>query len=199
MGRYLTTYIVSGYMRTGTSMMMQCLVACGMESVHDLRREQMNQRWGDRFYRPNKHGFYEPWYSQLRDPGFPRQYEGKLLKVLWGGLSALVELPGGYKIVFMRRHPEEIRQSYEGFFGKPLRLPSLFHYEERMRYALDYIENRSDMQLSAVFQYRDVVDNPLPAFQKLANAGWPIDPHVAAAQVDPTQCRFKLENLEVGI
>ena len=40
-------YVVTGYMRTGTSMMMQCLQAGGLEAVYSPAREGMNERHGE--------------------------------------------------------------------------------------------------------------------------------------------------------
>ncbi len=51
-------YLVSGDMRTGTSMMMQALEAGGLEAVYNENRDRMNQQYGDKDYQPNGGGFY---------------------------------------------------------------------------------------------------------------------------------------------
>lgn len=189
-------YLVTGYMRSGTSMMMQSLIAGGLEALYDERRENMNKSYGDEHYKPNAKGFYEPSYMEYRKFGFPKMHDGKLLKVLRGGVPMLAV--ADYLVILMRRHPEEIRQSYEAFFGGKADMVILNNYEERLTNTEEMIRNRRDMNLTCL-DYRTVVDDPNLAFETLRENGWPIDVDVAAANVDPTQCRFRLELLEVGI
>jgi len=189
-------YLVTGYMRSGTSMMMQCLVAGGLDPVYDPRREHMNETYGDEHYKPNAKGFYEPSYMEYRKFGFPKMYDGKLMKILRGGVPTLAV--ADYLVILMRRDPEEIRQSYEAFFGGSADMVILNNYEERLANSEEMIRNRRDMSLTCL-DYRSVVDDPRPAFETLHGNGWPIDVDAAAAEVDPTQCRFRLEQLEVGI
>ncbi len=190
-----TVYIVSGFMRTGTSMMMRALEKGGMDARYSRARDRMNAKFGDDFYRPNAGGFYELDRHHYREFGFPRKWKGCLIKALYGALWRMVA--GKYKIVFMRRDPEEIRQSYEAFFQKePPRV--LKNYSAVMDSATDMLKVRTDVGLTE-FQYRDVVRDPLVAFQRLVGNGWPIDAHKAASIVDPQQCRFRIENLDVGV
>ena len=195
----MITHLVSGYMRSGTSMMMGALIAGGMEPFFDPSRDRLNEAFGDDEYRPNP-AYYEPTGEQIRTLGFPRQYAGKLLKILYGGVAEMAPLPDGYRVVFMWRDPEEIRQSYEGFFH-PRKAPAWLPegYEERMRLALDHLHNRKDVRSVTELHYRDVVEDPETAFRALRDAGWPVDVVAAAAHVDPSLCRYRLEALEVGI
>jgi len=94
-------YIVTGYMRSGTSMMMQALIAGGLEADYDERRERMNDNYGDKFYRPNGGGFYELSYMEYKKENFPLDHEGKLIKALRGGIDQIA--PHEYKIVMMLR------------------------------------------------------------------------------------------------
>jgi hypothetical protein len=191
-----TTYIVSGYMRTGTSMMMQCISgSSNLEIEYDEIREELNKRYGDEFYLPNPRGFFELALDRVLRIGFPREFEGKLIKVLYGGLMSLVA--GDYKIVFMMRDKEEIRQSYEAFFdmGPPKLLE---HYDELMKDTIERADTRNDTDI-VVFNYRDVVDQPQEKFQILKDRGWPIDVSQAASIVDPKLYRFRREILAEGI
>ena len=52
-------YIVSGFMRTGTSMMMKALEAGGLEAAYQQSREAMRKRYADEHYDPNVGGRYE--------------------------------------------------------------------------------------------------------------------------------------------
>lgn len=192
-------YVVSGFMRTGTSMMMNALSAGGLDPVTNPSRDHMNDRFGDEYYQPNPNGFYELTRQEYRQLDFPKQFDGKLIKLLYAGLHRLAV--HHYRILFMKRHPEEIRQSYEAFFGiVPLQYMQVFdNYKAIMTEAVNQLHNRRDVASVHVFEYRQVVEHPFAHFEELASDGWPIDPAKAVTVVDPDQCRFKLEILEVGI
>ncbi len=122
-------------------------------------------------------------------------HEGKVVKFLYGGINRIVA--GDYRVVFMQRDLEEVRQSYAAFFRERLPHSGEVHTAV-IANAIGILQQRRDVQL-AILQYRDVVEAPLKAFQGLRDTGWPIDPVKAAAIVDPALCRFRLEQLEVGI
>lgn len=188
-------YVVSGYMRTGTSMMMQGLEAGGLEAAFNPIRDKMNDQYGDEHYKPNPGGFYEFHRKEFKQYGFPRMYPGKLIKCLFGGLWKFPV--DDYKIVFMMRDPEEIRQSFEAFFGNKMSgLPE--KYSTIMQDAIDMLNNRKDTALD-VFQYREVVTDSLKHFSLLAEHGWPIDVQKAVDTVNPKLCRFRREILTDGI
>lgn len=189
----MTTYVVTGYMRSGTSMMMHALEAGGLEAAFS-NREHLNTKFGDEHYQPNPDGFYELKREEYQQPGFPRMYEGKLIKMLMGGVPRIVA--GDYKIVFMRRDFEEIRQSYEAFFGIPPRI-NAEEYDQRVADTLGILRQRKDVYVQPM-QYRDVVEEPELAFGVLRGQGWPIDEFAAAGVVDSAQCRFRIEELAIG-
>ena len=189
------TFVVSGYMRTGTSMMMKALEKGGMEAAYNTDRNKLNDLHGDEHYTPNLGGYYELKHDDYLVYGFPREYKGKVIKILGKGIWNFVK--GNYKIVYMKRDFEEIRQSFEAFFDKPIVVDEKRYYEI-VKDSLDIIEVRQDMEVT-VFNYRDVVENPKESFTILANKGWPIDVDKAVDVVDPAQYRFRLENLAVGI
>jgi len=189
-------HIVSGFMRSGTSCMMAALIAGGMQAAWSEDRDRVAHSRSDGQYHPNKGGLYEVPLSEYQGVGFPLQYRGKLIKVMAWGLDGLAVNPQGYRVVLMMRDPEEIRQSYEAFFDQPLRMPWFTEYTERMERAVKLVRNRNDVLSVDVMQYRDLVTNPQA---ELAMLDWPIDVKAAAATVDPVQCRFKREQLTVGI
>jgi len=190
-----TTYVVSGYMRSGTSLMMQALENGGLTAEYSELREKMNDQFGDDNYKPNSGGFYELTNQQYMERAFPKAHFGKLIKCLYNSILKMVV--SDYKVVFMLRDKEEIRQSYEAFFDR--KLPAIFdHYEEMMEYTINMLKNRKDVDI-VVFKYRDVVKEPLKHFEILKNRGWEIDVEKAVATVDPSKVRFKLENLTIGI
>jgi hypothetical protein len=185
-------YVVTGYMRTGTSMMMQALAAGGLTPAFAPERETMNARFGDEHYRPNAGGFYEVALSEYEEAGFPLAYEGKLIKVLDWAVARMA--PHEYRVVYMRRDPEEIRQSFEAAFGSRL---DVSHYEARTARNIALLNNRKDVQL-VVCSYRQVIRNPSAHFLGLWEEGWPVDVDAAAAAIDPARCRFRRELLVEG-
>lgn len=194
-------YIVSGYMRTGTSMKMQGLVAGGMVAAYSKIRNLMNDHLGDDQYLPNRGGFYEMRPSEYQDPELAEKCDGKVVKLLITDtkpLNTVIKSGVPYRVVFMKRHPEEIRQSWDGFWGNTRQVMRVVNnYDAVMDKAIDRFKETAESV--SVFQYRKVVEHPLSAFKVLQATGWPVDPEKAAEVVDPKQYRFKLENLEVGI
>lgn len=190
-------YVVSGFMRTGTSMMMKALEAGGINTSYKQSRDEMKDRYGDDHYDPNIGGLYELERNDYRKPDFPRPYDGKLIKGLNGCIPNMNVMPNGISVVFMRRDPEEIRQSYDAFFSK--QLSSVETLNERMETIIERIKNRKDVVSFTELWYRNVVDNPYFHFSILKNEGWDIDVNSAAKVVDPNYCRFKKEELTIGV
>lgn len=191
----MATYFVSGFMRSGTSMMMRALEAGGLDAVHNPVRNRLVEHHSDKFYSPNSGGLYELTSTQYQEWGFPQRYKGKLVKCLYGGILRLAAVDD-FKVVFMRRDAEEIRQSYEAFFGTALPFGAA-GVDDRLGLSLRTLRQRRDIDVVEL-QYRDVVSDPLAWMNLLRQRGWPIDAEKAAAVVDPQQCRFRLETLTVG-
>ena len=189
-------YVVSGFMRTGTSMMMRALEVGGMETAYKADRDIMKNHYSDEHYDANIGGLYELERQDYKDPNFPRDYEGKLIKALNISVPRMAVMPNGIRVVFMRRDKEEIRQSYDAFFGQQLRVDNL---DERMEAIKEKILNRKDVISFNEFWFREAIDKPREHFQILKNDGWPIDVDKAVDMIDPKYCRFRLENLTVGI
>jgi hypothetical protein len=97
-----------------------------------------------------------------------------------------------YRVVFMRRDSEEIRQSYEGAFGGRVTAQQI---ETVIYEALRTLRNRRDVHEIVELQYADVIDDPVLA---IASLGWTIDAQAAASVVDPSLYRFRLNRLTVG-
>lgn len=186
-------------MRTGTSMVMRALEAGGMDAAYRQSREVMREHHADEKYDPNVGGLYELERKDYRREGFPRGYEGKLIKALNNAVPRMLPMPGGIRVVFMRRRAEEIDQSYRAFFGKRMGLWSDVQFQQYMDDIVALIRNRRDVLSCHVFWYRQVLDYPLGHFALLARAEWPIDVDTAAAVPDPALCRYKVESLDVGV
>lgn len=179
-------YLISNVHRSGSSMMMRCLIEGGLEGVYN---DNLDNRIYQDDYDPNPNGFYQ----NTVDENDLIEYENKLTKFPF---RSLLKLPiGNYKILFLKRNPEEIFNSMLEFtpfttWGKDMVV--LEFYEEVIGYIISELNKRSDVTLT-VLNYRDVVSNPLESFNKLVSGGWKIDPVISASLVDETLHRFKLE------
>ncbi len=180
-------YIVSGFMRSGTSMMMQALEAGGLNAVYDKRRNELNEKFGDEHYQINGDGFYELMSEDYQHPEFPDNHEGKLVKALYGIMPMLKPSDTMKYIVFMRRPFEEIAKSYIAAFGRlsPQIIPEITSYLDRVQ---DILRQRRDVVIEVV-DYHDTLNNPLVVFEKLKKCGWCINPKKAAAIIDPSKRR----------
>jgi len=198
-------YIVSGYWRSGTSLMMRALTAGGLDPLYqEGRSEELNRVLGTEDYAPNP-AYFELDARVMSRFDFPLGHDGKLIKCLTAGIPTLY--PMDYLMVGMWRHPEEIRQSYNAMTRKqgvvaPTWLDygpdQLARYERRMDLLRDHVHNRRDMQYVEV-KYRDELQaDPVGTFTRLRDCGWPINVEAAASAVEPERCRVKLEALVGG-
>lgn len=196
-------YVVSGYMRTGTSMMMKACIEGGLEAVYDPVRDEVlkAQTADDDWTIQHGESVYEPSRPQVSEIGFPRMHAGKVLKMLYGGVAGLAPHKGGYHFVFMRRPLEEIRQSYEAAFLRGRAAPILYNgrFDEVMDLAIETIHNRKDTLTCTVLQYHKVLRCPKKVFTTLRDKGWPIDVEAAALVPDLEMCRFREAELVAGI
>lgn len=184
-------------MRTGTSMMMKALESGGLNACYAPSRDKLKDLCGDEFYDPNVGGLYELERFEYLERDFPRKYEGKLIKALNTSVPRMAVMEHGIRVVFMRRNAEEIRQSYSGFFDK--QLYNTDGLDQNMDDVINRICNRKDVLSIHIFQFRDVVNEPAKHFKYLKNDGWPIDIDKAAAIPNEKYCRYKIEDLEVGV
>lgn len=163
-------YIVSGFMRSGTGMMMECLRAGGLEPLHadelDENMELKNRRI----------------FNALLNP---HQVDEKLFKCMAGSLTQIAAWD--WRIVFMRRPYADIKTSADALFGPGEHVPAENVFNNLIRYTTGQLCQRRDVQWEPI-AYRDVLVDPLSVFDTLQAAGWPIDPEKAAAVVDPTRC-----------
>jgi hypothetical protein len=181
-------YIVSGFMRCGTSMMMEALEAGGLEAAYSQKRDAaMNARWGQPDYLPNDR-YYELDGDDYLRGGLAERYAGKLVKCLWGGIIRLP--PCDARIVFMRRPAAEIRVSLLAFFGTDYAATQFPDLDKAMDGIVDVLRDRKSFRSVDVVDYHDVLRNPKAVFRALAGKGWPIDASKAAAVPTREKARF---------
>jgi len=192
-----TIYIVTSLHRSGSSMMMRCLEAGGIEAVCDKTMDSTLEEWfGSDGYSPNPNGFYQAPPGILEDGNFVEKMKGKVVKIYLTDISKLP--PANYKIIFMRRDKNEILASLSKMtsgkdVGREQR--NVENSETLIPNILSELATRQDMSFVQV-NFAQVVKNPLIEFAKLKNNfGIPIDVQAAASMVEPSLYRFKLENL----
>jgi sulfotransferase family protein len=157
--------IVSGLPRSGTSLMMQMLVAGGMAPLSD------GERLADT---DNPRGYLE-WerIKQLpTDPGCIAEAEGKVVKVI---SRLLLVLPAGYeyRVIFMQRPLPEVLASQDQMLRRrgtykegvdPAAISAAF--DKHLREVHAWLEGKSHLKVLKV-QYHDVLQDPKAVAQKL--------------------------------
>lgn len=180
--------VVSGLPRSGTSLMMQMLVAGGMTALSDGERTADTD---------NPRGYLE-WerIKQLpQDPGCIAEAEGKVVKVI---SRLLLLLPGGheYRVIFMQRPLPEVLASQDemmkrrGTFktgANPAIMSAAF--EKHLREVYAWMDSKTNVKALRV-AYHDVLKQPkeiiagLTEFLKI-----PMDIEAMVGQVDSSLYR----------
>ena len=203
-----TIYIVTGFMRSFTSMMMRALIAGGMTGVYDTSRDEWLEEVSADLatYHPNPNGVFEPTNEQ-RDVllRHPEKLNGKLIKQLC--IYGWLDLPfytGRYKVLLMLRDPDEIKDSVHRFTGKEVAYlddagnpvapftPEL--YRAVMVRAIRQLQGRRDIDYLAI-KGRDVLAEPLAVFNRIRLAGWPIDADECASMIQPELYRNRKQEV----
>lgn len=172
-------YIVSGVHRSGTSMMMKCLIDGGISPIWDNYRE-LSMRQNDRNdYKLNPDGFWEVGQRHYMKLGYTSTLPDDIcVKIQAIGLPILSS--GDYKIIFMRRNPEAIIKSYIKSFGQDIydkeygNRDFFEYYENLTGGVIDIMSERKDVELIEM-DYNYVVDHPLDAMKQIKDFGVPID------------------------
>ena len=169
-------YIVSGWMRSGTTMMMRCLDAGGIAVV----RDPDNPDW-------------EIGRNNYELHNTPEIYEGKAVKSLKVGPMRMRPWGGGYKLIHMKRSARAQQESWIARFGVMKQLEEI---ERQAQLSLDLAYNRRDTEVLEV-SYNDVVDAPLAAMLVVADflqhPTW--DAYRAAEVVDTKLRHWTIEDM----
>jgi|SRR5271167_3807969 len=180
--------IVSGLPRSGTSLMMQMLVAGGMTALSDGERHADTD---------NPRGYLE-WerIKQLpNDPACIAEGEGKVVKVI---SRLLLSLPAGheYRIIFMQRPLLEVLASQDQMLRRrgtlkegvdPAAMSAAF--EKHLRDVYAWLDGKSYVKALRA-QYHEVLSNPSDTGQQLAQfLRIPLDVEAMVQQVDTSLYR----------
>jgi len=187
--------IVSGLPRSGTSMMMQVLVAGGLEVMTDQIRTADDD---------NPKGYYEfERVKKLRDGdvAWLGQAHGKVVKII----SALLPyLPTGhhYQIVFMRRALPEILASQKKMLSNRGENPDSISddemgalFKKHLQSVEDWIGKQPNVRRIDI-DYNGLVQNPAPIIADLNHFfGGKLDPAKMAQVVDPSLHRNRVDKM----
>ena len=175
--------VVSGLPRSGTSLMMQMLVAGGMPALSDGERKADTD---------NPRGYLE-WerIKQLpQDPGCIAEAEGKVVKVI---SRLLLSLPAGheYRVIFMQRPLPEVLASQDEMMKRRGTLkaganPAIMSaaFEKHLREVYAWLDSRTNVKALRI-PYHDVLNRPkeiaavVPEFLQI-----PMDIEAMIQQVD---------------
>ena len=159
-----TNYIVSGLERSGTSLLMQILQACGLEiSFDDSRKPDIS----------NPKGYFEleggKIINKLMNGTFPLdEHKGKFIKITAYGLKFLP--PGNYKIIYSERNVEEILDSMEKMAGikDENREETKESFVKLNLMIKNQITTREDMEVLLV-NYNNILSNPETDIKRIAD------------------------------
>lgn len=174
-------YIVSGIHRSGTSMMMKCLIDGGITPIVSEYREMRMRANDSENYKLNPEGFYEVGQENYMRLGYTTELPDEIcVKIQAIGLPILSADKEGYKIIFMRRDPEAIKRSYIKSFGQKGwdrdygDKDWLEYYHHLTTGVIDIMNMRSDVDLLEI-DYNSVVDEPFEEMRKIKDFGVPIN------------------------
>ncbi len=189
--------IVSGYPRSGTSLMMQMLEAGGLPVLRDEVFRPANEH--------NPRGFYEIEdafrLGELeRSTAWLEETRGKTVKVV---APLLPRLPPdhAYKVLFMRRHVAEIIASHAK--ANALREDSpLSEREKNLAFKTEYVVYEAwllkQAHLPALFvSYNDLIASPVAPVARIREfLGLPLDADKMIAAIDPALYRNRGANVK---
>lgn len=179
-------YVVSGTVRSGTSMMMKCLHKGGLDSYYSRKQERMLREQFSLARNPG--GYWEPDPQEKYELDWPIKANRHAIKILapWRWLPVMARLC--YRVIIMTRDPKEIELSIKKINNGIVPAKDrhiLKNYDKFMQKGIQLAENRKDIQSVFILPFQEVLDYPGMVFKKLEVRGWPIDPAKAASVVNP--------------
>ncbi len=183
---YLT--IVSGLPRSGTSMMMKMLEAGGIPVLIDEIREADDD---------NPRGYYEfePVKKTKHDASWVADSMGKVVKMVH---LLLLDLPleYEYRVVFMRRHLDEVVRSQNVMLQRKGKGTDDLPAEQIKKLYLSQIdkvqsytsEHASHFQLIEI-DYNSVLEDPAPRIEQLQTLLGDLDASAMQTVVEPSLYR----------
>lgn len=184
----MSIYVVSGLPRSGTSLMMQMLQAGGVEILADDHRPPDADN-------PRGYFEYEPVKTLKRDNFWVSQAEGKAVKVM---APLLPYLPRHlrYKVIFMKRDPDEVLASQGALLRRLVREgskagnPTLKSIVARqLAETARWLATQPHFKVITI-EYREAFSNPEATARRVADfLGLPLDVGRMVTVIDPALYR----------
>jgi hypothetical protein len=179
-------YIVSGLHRTGTSALVRAVAEASTLTAHtdaDIE-EVIRSREIDPTYNPNPAGYFShsTMFSPIAD-WITDTPDGSVMKA---APEAFLQGTGSepLTVILTDRPANQIEASFAAAFG--MDVPD-HRYSARAQ-AQAILQQATNVMLTIV-NFADLIETPDQVFAGLAASGWPIDPTMAAATIDPTLYR----------
>ena len=181
--------VVSGLPRTGTSMMMQMLVAGGLKPYTDLNRQADES---------NPKGYFEVEQAkQLASHNvWVENCDGQVVKIV-APLIRYLPQAARYQVLFMDRDISEVMASQKSMLERlgnseeeidQNRMGEVFKQQARFALTALKLHGHSVMNVG----YSNVVEDPQSAANRICEfLDWDLDPNRMAAAVDPSLYREK--------
>ncbi|MBK9421973.1 MAG: alkaline phosphatase family protein [Flavobacteriales bacterium] len=183
--------VVSGLPRSGTSMMMQALVAAGLTPYMDGKRSPDESN-------PNGYLEHDSVKSLARDARFLEQAQGKVVKVV-APLLPYLQPRFHYKVIFMERELDEVIASQrrmlarDGKDKQAVTYPLGLHnaYKEQLRKVERWQEQCPNVEMIRL-HYGEVIKEPHTAMERVGKfLGKQLDLDAMAIAVHPELYREK--------
>jgi hypothetical protein len=179
-------YIVSGLHRTGTSALVRAISEASTLTAHtDADIEAViRSREIDPTYNPNPAGYFS--HSTMFSPIANWIADTPDNSVMKAAPEAFLQGTGSepLTVILTDRPANQIEASFAAAFG--MDVPD-HRYSARAQ-AQAILEQATNVVLTIV-NFADLIETPDQVFADLAASGWPIDPTMAAATIDPTLYR----------
>jgi predicted AlkP superfamily phosphohydrolase/phosphomutase/tetratricopeptide (TPR) repeat protein len=184
--------IVSGLPRSGTSLMMQLLVAAGREALTDSKRAVDEDN-------PLGYFEFEKSIELAKDTSWLQQARGKVVKIV---AQLLPHLPANehYQIIFMERDLAEVIASQKAMLARQSRRGAELDeqklhdtYTSQLNRVHAQLARRPDVRILTV-NYSDLLADPITQVKVLAEfLGEPFGIHAAAKAIRPELQRQKAD------
>lgn len=199
--------IVTGSVRSGTSLLMRMLESCGIPVVTDgIKPPDQN----------NPYGYYETrQVLAMRKGDFSvlNGAEGKALKVLPPTLLSRMPDTYVYRTIFMQRNPQEVASSFCKYFRSRNTAPNAFGWAKNdQEFQQQFLEKHiprideaakfvsSNIHFETLFvDHNELMTSPLVVTSQISThlstdfPQYTFDPQAMAALVDPALYRQRLQ------
>ena len=156
--------VVSGLPRSGTSMVMKIVEAGGLELFVDGKRKADEDN-------PRGYFEYERVKELAKDNSWLKDVHGKVVKIV-SPLLYNLPLTYKYKIIFIKRHMEEILASQNKMLERSGREAHIDDgvmgqkFEAHLKKVCKWIEKQKNINCLYV-SYNEIIQNPLPTLSKM--------------------------------